>query len=94
MIQIPFLSYKGYSQKPLFKMASPQATKANSMESPPSEQARRGSLIVDTNLASEEDAAVLAKMGYDTNLASCLLAIQLTQETKIQTGTSKELQYD
>jgi hypothetical protein len=45
-------------------MASPQDTKDNSMEAPPSEQARRGSLIVDTKLASEEDAAVLAKMGY------------------------------
>ncbi|EXJ66420.1 uncharacterized protein A1O5_10572 [Cladophialophora psammophila CBS 110553] len=33
---------------------------------PPSE--RRGSLVVDTNLASEEDAAVLAKMGYKQEL--------------------------
>ena len=28
------------------------------------ESGRRGSLLVDTRLASEEDAAVLAKMGY------------------------------
>lgn len=47
-------------------MASPQDTKADIMEAPPSEQGRRGSLIVDTKLASEADAAVLAKMGCDT----------------------------
>ena len=30
------------------------------------ESRRRGSLLVDTHLASEEDAAVLAKMGYSS----------------------------
>lgn len=28
---------------------------------------RRASIVVDTTLASEEDAAVLAKMGYNLN---------------------------
>jgi hypothetical protein len=40
---------------------SPDGKDKTSSESP--EGHRRGSLIVDHNLASEEDAAVLAKMG-------------------------------
>lgn len=47
------------------------------MESSPSSSERRASaqrrasLTVDPKLASEEDAAVLAKMGYVTLLAEC-----------------------
>ncbi|KIX94745.1 uncharacterized protein Z520_09435 [Fonsecaea multimorphosa CBS 102226] len=50
------------SARPDTKGQSHNATDIN----PPSE--RRGSLIVDTTLASEEDAAVLAKMGYKQEL--------------------------
>jgi amino acid transporter len=54
-------------------MASPADVKAldgrdASIQGPPSE--RRGSLVVDPTLANEEDAAVLAKMGYVVSLCA------------------------
>jgi hypothetical protein len=62
-------------------------------EAPPSE--RRGSLVVDPNLASEEDAAVLAKMGYVyTHMATQttrLMAewLETNSFVKLLAGTSK-----
>ena len=44
------------------------AKNADSSASESPDGARRGSLVVDPNLASEEDAAVLAKMGYKQEL--------------------------
>ena len=63
---------------------------------------RRGSLVYDTQLAGEEDAAVLAKMGFVTPLCSILTPtnsndprnLGLTSVAQLQTGTPPKLQYD